>query len=105
MHILGEKNFLDHIESSKLMVNYSASYTQFSIYNRLISFVYGQRFTWLKEINRSTHITVEKRDSSSKQTAAIKFLTFTEIWSIRAASISRKMRLSISLFPYKFQLY
>lgn len=104
MNVIGEKNFLDYMDTFKLMINYSALYTQFSIYNKLLFFVYGQRFSLLEKINNSTHIALEKRERLSKQIAAICFLSFTEIWSLKTTSISHKIKFSMSLIPYKLQL-
>ncbi len=104
MDNLGESNIFHYTETFKLLVNYSKSYTQFSIYNRLIFFVYGQRFSLLEKINNSTHITLEKRNILSKQIAAISFLNLTEIWALKTTPISHKIKFSISLVPYKFQL-
>lgn len=105
MHVFLEKNILDYIETIIQLIDYSKKYRNTATYNRLVYYIYGLRFTLLKKINSAKNIPSSKIKDLSKQAVNIRFLSFSEIWTLKNVIIIHKAKYSMSFMPYRFQLF
>ena len=99
-----EKYFEDYCITFNYMINYSKKYLGTKIYPQIIYYMYGFRYSILKELNLNKSISKSFKEEYLKKLSS-PILNITEIWNLSKTKVIHRIKYSISFLPYKIQLY